>query len=154
MIFTFPTGYMIYSWGCSLGLHPLLGQQGCVGLHPTFSSPRVSRSAVLQGYHSHPRGLGSLGDQPPQIFFLTWKLHERSDLMEAHTRVSTGRDVPLSLCPRTKNFLVPVSFCPGTRAGANIPGQTPLSQDVPGQNELKFFKKRPDFLFLDIIFLF
>ena len=33
--------------------------------------------------------------------------------------------------PRQKNFLVPVSLCPGTRAEAN----------VPGQNELKFFKK-------------
>ena len=29
----------------------------------------------------------------------------------------------------TKNFFVPVSLCPGTRAGAKIPGQTFLSQD-------------------------
>ena len=43
--------------------------------------------------------------------------------------------------PGQKNFLVPVSLCPGTRAGANVPGQTPLSRDVPGQNELKIFKK-------------
>ena len=36
----------------------------------------------------------------------------------------------------------------GTRAGTKIPGQTPLSLDVPGQNESKNFKKkRPDFLF-------
>ena len=27
-----------------------------------------------------------------------------------------------------------MSLCPGTRAGANVPGQTPLSRDVPGQN--------------------
>ena len=27
------------------------------------------------------------------------------------------------------------------RAGANVPGQTPLTRDVPGQNELKHFKK-------------
>ena len=41
-----------------------------------------------------------------------------------------------------------VSLCPGTRAGTKIPGQTPLSLDVPGQNESKNFKKkRPDFLF-------
>ena len=26
---------------------------------------------------------------------------------------------------------------PGTRAGANVPGQKPLSRTVPGQNELK-----------------
>jgi hypothetical protein len=29
-----------------------------------------------------------------------------------------------------------VSLCPGTRAGANVLGQTPLSRDVPGQNHL------------------
>ena len=29
-----------------------------------------------------------------------------------------------------------MSLCPWTRAGANIPGQTLLSQDVPGQNHL------------------
>ena len=51
-------------------------------------------------------------------------------------------DVPLSLCPGTKKNLVPVSLCPGTRAGAKIPGQNPLSRDVPGQNELKNFKKK------------
>ena len=37
-----------------------------------------------------------------------------------------------------RNFLVPVSLCPRTRAGAKIPGQTPLSWDVPGQNEFIF----------------
>ena len=36
---------------------------------------------------------------------------------------------------------VPLSLCPGTRAGANVPGQTPLSRDVPGQIKLKIFKK-------------
>ena len=48
-------------------------------------------------------------------------------LYRVHGRVSTERDVPLSLRP-------------GTRAGANVPGQNPLSRDVAGQNELKFFK--------------
>ena len=33
-------------------------------------------------------------------------------------RVSTERDVP-----GQKIFLVPVSLCPGTRAGANVPGR-------------------------------
>ena len=47
--------------------------------------------------------------------------------------------------PGQKNFLVPVSLCPGTRAGANVPGQTPLSRDVPGQNEFKNFKKMTKF---------
>jgi hypothetical protein len=32
--------------------------------------------------------------------------------------------------------LVPVSLCPGTRAAVKIPGQTPMSWDVPGQNHL------------------
>ena len=41
--------------------------------------------------------------------------------------------------PGQRNFLVPVSLCPGTRAGANVPGQTPLSWDVQGQNH---FPKR------------
>ena len=44
--------------------------------------------------------------------------------------------------PGQKNFLVPASRCPGTRAGANVPGQTPLSRPVPGQNDLKIFKKK------------
>ena len=38
--------------------------------------------------------------------------------------------------PGQKKILVPVSLCPGTRAGANVPGQTPLSRPVPGQNNL------------------
>ena len=32
-----------------------------------------------------------------------------------------------------------MSLCPGTRVGANVLGQTPLSRDVPGQNH---FPKR------------
>ena len=55
---------------------------------------------------------------------------------------------PLSLCPGKKN-LVPVSLCPGTRAGAKIPGQTPLSRDVPGQNEIKVFKNKTRFSVLE-----
>ena len=47
--------------------------------------------------------------------------------------------------PGQKKFLVPVSLCPETRAGVNVPGQTPLSWDVQGQNELKFFKKMTRF---------
>ena len=50
------------------------------------------------------------------------------------TSISTGRDiVPFS---RDKKNSCPMSLCPWTRAGANIPGQTLLSQDVPGQNHL------------------
>ena len=61
-------------------------------------------------------------------------------------RVSTGQTgtgrpvVPLSR-DKKKN-LVPVSRCPVTRAGANVPGQNPLSRPVPGQNDFKIFKKR------------
>ena len=68
-------------------------------------------------------------------------------------RDKLGWDVPLSLCPGTKKFPcpavplprdkkvlpVPLSLCPGTRAVAKIPGQIPLSWDVPGQNELPYF---------------
>ena len=50
------------------------------------------------------------------------------------TSVSTGQD--------KKKILVWVSLCPGTTAGAKIPGQNLLSWDVPGKNELKNFKKR------------
>ena len=39
-------------------------------------------------------------------------------------RANPGWDVLLSLCPGTKIFP-----CPGTRAGAKIPGQTLLSRD-------------------------
>ena len=56
------------------------------------------------------------------------------------SRDKLGRDVPLS---RDKKILVPVSRCPGTRAGANF----------PGQNELKSFKKIIRFPVFDIIFL-
>jgi hypothetical protein len=55
--------------------------------------------------------------------------------------VSTGRDVPLSLCAGTKEFSCPGVLCPGTRAGAKIPGQNPLSRDVPGQNHYLNVKK-------------
>ena len=67
-------------------------------------------------------------------------------------RVSKGRDVPLSLCPRTKkfscpavplsrdkkSFLVMLSLCPGTREAAKIPGQDGLSRDVQ-QDKMAFF---------------
>ena len=58
-------------------------------------------------------------------------------------QTGTGRPaVPLS---RDKGiFLVPVSLCPGTRAGANVPGQNPLSRDVPGQNHLPRETKRQE----------
>ena len=36
-------------------------------------------------------------------------------------------------------------LCPRTRAEANVLGQNPLSRDVPGQNELKDFKKMTRF---------
>ena len=44
------------------------------------------------------------------------------------------------LVPGQKYFLVLLSLCPETRAGAKIPGQTPLSRDVPGQNEFLFIQ--------------
>ena len=56
------------------------------------------------------------------------------------TSVSKGRDVPgqtgtghpvVPLSRDNSISLVPLSLCPGTRAGANVPGQSPLSRDVP-----------------------
>ena len=47
--------------------------------------------------------------------------------------------------PGQKSFPVLLSLCPGTRAGAKILGQTPLSRDVPGQNEFKNFNKMTRF---------
>ena len=32
------------------------------------------------------------------------------------------------ICVHDKKILVPLSLCPGTRAGAKIPGQTPLTK--------------------------
>ena len=60
-----------------------------------------------------------------------------------------GQDIPFSNYPGTKKFpcpAVPLSqnknvflvlqpFCPGKRAGAKIPRQTPVSQNIPGQNQ-------------------
>ena len=66
-------------------------------------------------------------------------------------RPGTNRD-GTSRCPFVpgqKKILVPVSLCPGTRAGAKIPGQTPLSRGVPRQNELKNFKKKTRFPVLE-----
>ena len=71
------------------------------------------------------------------------------------TRVSKGlgRDVCCPFVLGQKNFPVPLSrdkkvlhvllsLWPGTRAGENVPGQTPLSRDVLGQNDVKKkFKK-------------
>ena len=53
------------------------------------------------------------------------------------SRDKPGRDVP-----GQKKILIPVSLCPGTRAGANVPRQNLLSQTVPGQNEWKIFKEK------------
>ena len=77
-------------------------------------------------------------------------IKKRSDL-----RVYTERDVPRDVPGQTgtghpvvplsrdkKVLPVPLSLCPRTRAGANVPGQTPLSRPVPGQNDLKIFKKK------------
>ena len=65
-----------------------------------------------------------------------------------------GRDISLSLCLGTKKYL---SHCPGKRAGSKIPGQTPVSWDVPGQNHYHIGKTncQRDFFFKNgIFFLF
>ena len=55
---------------------------------------------------------------------------------------------PCPFVPGQKKILVPVSLCPGTRAGANVPGQNPLSRDVPRD---KMAKKWPKKIFLDFL---
>jgi hypothetical protein len=62
------------------------------------------------------------------IIHVPYLLGENSKLT---TRVSnlTGQS-------REKKIFVPLSLCPGTRAGAKIPGQTPLFQAVPGTKSL------------------
>ena len=69
--------------------------------------------------------------------------------VEVCTSVSTGRPGTnrdgMSRCPFVpgqRNFLVPVSLCPGTRAGAKIPGQTLLSRDVTFPKKQKKEKRR------------
>ena len=47
----------------------------------------------------------------------------------------------MSLCPGAKKTLVPVPLCPRTKVEEKILGQTHLSRDIPGQNELKNFKE-------------
>ena len=55
--------------------------------------------------------------------------------------------VPLSrvkekFLSRDKKVLpAPLSLCPGTKAGANVPEQNPLSRVIPGQNKFQNFKK-------------
>ena len=82
------------------------------------------------------------------VIRVNWRPNK--EMLEAnHSRVAVFHVVfpwdGTSRCPFVpgqKKNLVPVSLCPGTRAGANVPGQTPLSRDVPGQNELIFFQKK------------
>ena len=72
----------------------------------------------------------------------------KSNLDQLHNSVSKGRDIPRDVPGQTGTGcpVVPLSrekkFFPGTRAGSNVPGQTPLSLLVPGQNNLFFFKKK------------
>ena len=62
-------------------------------------------------------------------------------------KVSKRRDVPRQsgtgrpVVPLSRDKNIFLSLCPATRAGAKIPGQTPLSWDVPGQNH--FPPKKP-----------
>ena len=54
------------------------------------------------------------------------------------SRVSKGQDVPLSLCPGIKSFLVQLSLCPRTRAAAK---NSVTNSSVPGQNHYLIDKK-------------
>jgi hypothetical protein len=69
------------------------------------------------------------------IMIIIYKIKEKSGWPSTYV-LGIPRD-GTSCCPFVpvqKYFLVSLSFCPGTRAGAKILGQTPLSWDVPGQN--------------------
>ena len=76
----------------------------------------------------------------------SWKLVIQLGFPRDGTSRGTSR---CPFVPGQKKILVPVSSCPGTRAGANVPWQTPLSRPVPGQNNLKIFKKRTRFPILE-----
>ena len=54
------------------------------------------------------------------------------------SRVSKGQDVPLSLCPGIKSFLVQLSLCPRTRAAAK---NSVTNSFVQGQNHYLIDKK-------------
>ena len=64
-------------------------------------------------------------------------------------KISKGRDAPRDVPGQTgtlhpvvlKKILVPVSRCPGTKAGAIVLGQIPLSRPASGQKDSKIFKK-------------
>ena len=55
------------------------------------------------------------------------------------------RDVPLSLCPGTKNFFVLVSLFPRTKAGAHVPGQNHFPKRTKKQ-EMYIQKQEKDIL--------
>ena len=92
----------------------------------TYLAPFAPKPAALQ--------FKSLSRENIIFRYRLWDFQQQCKVASSNVCFnSTGRDKP--------GRDVPLSLCPGTRAGANVPGQTPLSRDVPGQNELKIFKK-------------
>ena len=82
-------------------------------------------------------------------------------VLPAPGRVSTGRDVPgqtgtgrpaVPLSRDKDILLVPLSLCPGTRAGVGVPGQTPLSPDDPGQNPFLISAKKSQTFFFVVVY--
>ena len=59
------------------------------------------------------------------------------------SRFNLGQDVSQSICHRQKYFLVPLSLCPWTRAGAKNPGTNSFVMGNPGK-KLIFPEKKDE----------
>ena len=84
--------------------------------------------------------MGSLKVSLPTLMTLVLKLGFPRDVLG-----QTGTGPPV--VPLSRDREIFLSWCPfvlRTRAGANVPGQTPLSRDVPGQNHLPLRNKKQE----------
>jgi hypothetical protein len=94
------------------------------------------------------------------------KIFGRAVFEVLETSVFTGRDVPgqtgtgrpaVPLSRDKDIFLVPVSLCPGTRAGVNVPGRPgtkSLSIFAHFQKKVRLFKKKGNKVLRDVSFHF
>ena len=80
------------------------------------------------------------------IFFLIWMYKFLRFLKKCayrlHTRVSTGRDVPLSLCPGTKKFSCHGVLLSRNKGRSKCPGTNSSVPARPGTKRFKNFQKK------------
>ena len=87
--------------------------------------------------------------------FLSQSYHIVSSVPWVLTRVSKGRDVPLSLCPGTKKISCPGVTLSHDKGRSKCPGTHSSVPARPGTKRFKNFQKKgPDFPFQNIISLF